>query len=70
MARSKKNMTLEEQLQDVEINITSTEEQLKDLKSKKKSIEAAIKEEKLSKLLAAIEEKGISVEDAIAKLCE
>jgi septal ring factor EnvC (AmiA/AmiB activator) len=41
MARSKKNMTLEEQLQDVEIKITSTEEQLKDLKSKKKSIEAA-----------------------------
>ena len=37
MARSKKNMTLEEQLQDVEIKITSTEEQLKDLKSKKKS---------------------------------
>ncbi len=36
MARSKKNMTLEEQLQDVEIKITSTEEQLKDLKSKKK----------------------------------
>ena len=35
MARSKKNMTLEEQLQDVEIKITSTEEQLKDLKSKK-----------------------------------
>lgn len=28
-------MTLEEQLQDVEIKITSTEEQLKDLKSKK-----------------------------------
>ena len=47
-----------------------SEEQLKDLKSKKKSIEAAIKEEKLSKLLAAIEEKGITVEDAIAKLCE
>lgn len=70
MARSKKNMTLEEQLQDVEINITSTEEQLKDLKSKKKSIEAAIKEEKLNKLLAAIEEKGITVEDAIAKLFE
>ena len=58
MARSKKNMTLEEQLQDVEIKITSTEEQLKDLKSKKKSI------------LAAIEEKGITVEDAIAKLSE
>ena len=70
MARSKKNMTLEEQLQDVEIKITSTEEHLKDLKSKKKSIESAIKEEKLSKLLAAIEEKGITVEDAIAKLCE
>ena len=70
MARSKKNMTLEEQLQEVEIKITSTEEQLKDLKSKKKSIEAAIKEEKLSKLLAAIEEKGITVEDAIAKLSE
>lgn len=52
------------------VKITSSEEQLKDLKSKKENIEAAIKEEKLSKLLAAIEKKGITVEDAITKLFE
>ena len=43
MARSKKNMTLEEQLQDVEIKITSTEEQLKDLKAKRKALKLLLK---------------------------
>lgn len=70
MARGKKNTTLEDQLQDVDRKITSTEEQLKDLKSKKKKLEAAIKEDKINKLIVAIEEKGLTVEDAIAKLFE
>lgn len=70
MARGKKNLTLEEQLAKVEADIAATESQLKDFKSHKKEIEAAIKEEKLKRLLEIVEEKGMTVDQAIEKLSE
>lgn len=68
--RGKKNLTLEEQLAKVEADIAATEEQLKDFKSQKKEIEAAINEEKLKKLLEAVEAKGLTIDEAIEKISE
>ena len=70
MARGVKKLSLEEQLAKVEADIAATEEQLKDFKSQKKEIEAAIKEEKLRKLLAIVEEKGLTIDQAIEKISE
>lgn len=68
MARGKKNLSLEEMLQAVIVQISETEEQLKSLKSQKAELEAKIEEEELKKLRDAIAAKGMTIEEAIAKL--
>ena len=68
MARGKKKLTTEEELQAVIAQITETEEQLKCLKSEKAELEAKIEEAELKCLRKAIKDKGLSIEEAIAKI--
>lgn len=71
MARTRRkqvNLTLEEQLQNLENKITEAEMNLKDLKAKKKDLEAKIKEEQKEKLYKAVLQSGKSVEEIIARL--
>lgn len=71
MARTRRkqvNLTLEEQLQNLENKITEAEMNLKDLKAKKKDLEAKIKEEQKEKLYKAVLQSGKTVEEIIARL--
>ena len=71
MARTRRkqvNLTLEEQLQNLENKITEAEMNLKDLKAKKKDLEAKIKEEQKEKLYKAVLQSGKPIEEIIAKL--
>jgi septal ring factor EnvC (AmiA/AmiB activator) len=69
MARGRKaSLTLAEQLENITTAIDEAESNLKELKQKKKDLESQIKDEELATLRAAIEESGMSIEDAIAKI--
>lgn len=71
MARGRKkqeNLTLEEQLEKLENQISEAEMNLKGLKAKKKDIEAKIKEEQKEKLYKAVLQSGKPIEEIIAKL--
>lgn len=71
MARGRKkqvNISLEEQLEAVNNEITACEEQIKALKLKRKEIEKLIKEEKKEALFKAVEESGKSIEDILSAL--
>lgn len=68
MARTKKKLSPEEELQAVITQIAETEEQLKRLKSEKAELEAKIEETELKNLRDTIKAKGLSIEEAIAKL--
>lgn len=71
MARGRKkqvNISLEEQLEAVNNEITACEEQIKALKQKRKEIDKLIKEEKKEALYKAVEESGKSIEDILSAL--
>lgn len=71
MARGRKkqvNLTLEEQLEAVNNEITTCEEQIKALKQRKKEIDKQIKEEKKEALYQAVVESGKSIEDILSNL--
>lgn len=71
MARGRKkqvNISLEEQLEAVNNEITACEEQIKVLKQKRKEIDKMIKEEKKEALYKAVEESGKSIEDILSAL--
>lgn len=71
MARGRKkqvNLTLEEQLEAVDNEITACEEQIKALKQRKKEIDKQIKEEKKEALYQAVVESGKSIEDILSNL--
>lgn len=71
MARGRKkqvNISLEEQLEAVNNEITACEEQIKALKQKRKEIDKMIKEEKKEALYKAVEESGKSIEDILSAL--
>ena len=73
MARGRKkqvNLTLEEQLEAVNNEITACEEQIKELKRKRKEIDKQIKEEKKEALFKAVEESGKSIDDILSALSE
>jgi predicted nucleic acid-binding Zn-ribbon protein len=71
MPRGKKaSFTLEERLDNITKAIEQAESNLKELKKEKKDLEAQIEAEELATLRAAIKEKGLSLEDAIAKINE
>ena len=68
MARTKKNLSLEEQLAKITNEINNMEESLKKLKSTKKELEEQIKQARLSELDELITEKGLTFEDVKALL--
>lgn len=66
--RKQENLTLEEQLEKLENQISEAEMNLKGLKAKKKDLEAKIKEEQKEKLYKAVLQSGKPIEEIIAKL--
>ena len=68
MARRKKNMTYEEELQFVENEISKNEEHLKKLKARKKELGQKKEEEDLQLLYEAIKGSGKTVEEVISGL--
>ena len=67
MARGKKNLTLEEQLEKISTEIENMENSLKELKTKKE-LEAEIKMNRLSELDNLIASSGKSFEEVKALL--
>lgn len=64
MARGrKKSLSLEEQLEQTNTEISETEEKLKELRAKRKQLEADIKVKEQSDLLSIIQESGKSIEE-------
>ena len=68
MARRKKNMTWEEELEFLTTEITAREAEIKSMKARKKEIEKELEAADLQKLYAAIKESGKTVEDVISAL--
>ena len=68
MARRKKNMTYEEELQFVENEISKNEEHLKKLKARKKELGQKKEEEDLKLLYEANKGSGKTVEEVISGL--
>lgn len=68
MARGKKNLTLEEQLEKISTEIKTMETSLKELKKTKKELEDEIKMNRLSELDDLIASSGKSFEEVKALL--
>lgn len=68
MARRKKNMTWEEELEFLTTEIAAREAEIKSMKARKKEIEKELEAVELQKLYAAIKESGKTVEDVISSL--
>lgn len=68
MARRKKNMTWEEELEFLTTEIAAREAEIKSMKARKKEIEKELEAVELQKLYAAIKESGKTVEDVISAL--
>ena len=68
MARRKKNMTWEEELEFLTTEIAAWEAEIKSMKARKKEIEKELEAVELQKLYAAIKESGKTVEDVISSL--
>ena len=63
MARKKTNLTLSEQIVDLENEIEKGEKALKDLKAKKKALLEKKKREDLEEIYRMMKESGTSVDD-------
>lgn len=63
MARGKKNLTLDEQLAKITIEIETMENSLQSLKHTKSEIEKQIRQNRLSELDKLITESGKSIEE-------
>lgn len=64
MARGrKKALSLDEQLEQVEVEITETEQNLKELKVRRKQLETEIKMKEQEELLTVIQESGKSIDE-------
>ena len=71
MARGRKSLTLDEQLEKITIEIENMENSLKEMKKAKKDLEEQIKMARLSELDEIISEKGLSFEEVKKMLgCE
>ena len=69
MARRKKlNLTLEEQIEQLDDEIAVCSENMKSLKAKKKALEEKFSQEKKDELYKAVLKSGKSVEDVVALL--
>ena len=63
MARGRKSLTLDEQLEKITTEIENMESSLKEMKKAKKDLEEQIKQARLSELDDIISEKGLSFEE-------
>lgn len=63
MARGKKNLTLEEQLEKTTTEIENMENSLKEMKKAKKELEEQMHQARLSELDEIIKEKGLSFDE-------
>ena len=67
MAR-KKNLTLEEQLEEINQSILTTEQSLESLRNEKKDLEEQLKKGKMQQLYEAIVSSGKNIDDIIKQL--
>ena len=63
MARGRKSLSLDEQLEKITTEIENMESSLKEMKKAKKDLEDQIKQARLSELDGIISEKGLSFEE-------
>ena len=63
MARGRKSLSLDEQLEKITAEIDNMESSLKEMKKAKKDLENQIKQARLSELDDIISEKGLSFEE-------
>ena len=71
MARGRKSLSLDEQLEKITTEIENMESSLKEMKKAKKDLEDQIKQARLSELDDIISEKGLSFEEVKKMLnCE
>lgn len=71
MARGRKSLSLDEQLEKITTEIENMESSLKEMKKAKKDLEDQIKQARLSELDDLITEKGLSFEEVKKMLgCE
>ena len=63
MARGRKSLSLDEQLEKITAEIDNMENSLKEMKKTKKDLEDQIKQARLSELDELISEKGLSFEE-------
>lgn len=71
MARGRKTLTLDEQLEKITAEIDNMENSIKEMKKAKKDLEEQIKQARLAELDDLITEKGLSFEEVKKMLgCE
>ena len=63
MARGRKKLSLDEQLEQIIIEIQNTENSLHEMKQKKKELEEKIKQQQLNELNDLIVEKGLTFDE-------
>ena len=63
MARGRKSLSLDEQLEKITTEIENMESSLKEMKKEKKDLEEQIRQARLSELDDIISEKGLSFEE-------
>ena len=63
MARGRKSLSLDEQLEKITIEIDNMENSLKEMKQTKKELEEQIRQAKLSELNDLINERGLTFEE-------
>ena len=63
MARGRKTLSLDEQLEKITTEIENMENSLKEMKQTKKELEAQIRQAKLSELNDLINERGLTFEE-------
>ena len=63
MARGRKSLSLDEQLEKITTEIDNMENSLKEMKQTKKELEEQIRQEKLSELNDLINERGLTFEE-------
>ena len=63
--KKKEDITLEQQLENIATEIATKEAELKELKAKQKELKKQIEVQKVNELLAIVEEKGMSIQEAI-----
>ncbi|MBT9788642.1 flagellar export protein FliJ [Clostridium sp. MCC344] len=63
--KKKEDITLEQQLENIATEIANKEAELKELKAKQKELKKQLEAQKVNELLAIVEEKGMSIQEAI-----